>query len=954
MIDKAHDGDGDGFVHDGTPRMRPRGPQDTPKLSSKAKSARRLLRTRGIGGERGAVDPSRRRGDRGEVGAKAKRKEKHREERIKRGLPPDKVTLEERTRRQMMRALKNNPDGGKAFGAMFNFNHQKSGITVDHQLDLYPSWRALRRSKRPQTPMEKKLQDAKRKKREKVLLWMAENVTADDIVNDRRSKGGVLWHPEDIQEYEDRKELIEDSKFWRKELRVPDSWRPHPGRLRESFIKRALAANGLSTGDKDRPNRPDSVGTTSIDRERLIERYEKLSHGRLEEMRTESMQRLVLARLSGDPQTLADEQEILREIETAITRKFGSEEWREDRPKLSPLARGGELPTDVRDNLNEAQRRKLMAATQKARKERQETIDRLHRISQRQSGPLIENVGTGLPPRPGDDEEDIEKKSFSRLGLQAAQRALKARGWKENLYRRDMSTGRFKDKANAGDDAPKAKRQGKRVGTQGKKVAQQLQLDFEANTGEKKGPSDKAKKAARTVQSRSTKRKVNRARRERDPKTNSMKEVKAAYSRGFDIGRALRAAQKEKGAKGPQVPKARRGKGEAGSVKFPTKQKPAAKQDGAEKPQSKPITGIKSVDDLLKLKDYDGDRFDAFRDYIDSEDGKDAGFERVDIGAGISSSYAVKGPDGKVTFIKKSASAAGEDAVGDGEHLRNDVYTDGILSGLFGEFGITSQNVQGVMSNGDGPASIATEHLETTLGREVHGAARDFDEFSKRDYADRAEFTRMWIMDFLTNNHDRSVNNWMEYQDDDGGWHIAAIDHSMAGREASRTNGYRIFDETRDYDFVAPDEMGDGEEDLMFHMEKYRSPEAWIAESFREDSSYANNTELLGRIGMLYDGDDDAFMEDVYDILSKVSQADLEEMISGQADKLDLDLDGGGGDSALDILEMMQTRLDSLIEGGMDQLPGLVSDSREAFESDDGFEKVKKKNLAKLDEWIIT
>lgn len=189
--------------------------------------------------------------------------------------------------------------------------------------------------------------------------------------------------------------------------------------------------------------------------------------------------------------------------------------------------------------------------------------------------------------------------------------------------------------------------------------------------------------------------------------------------------------------------------------------------------------------------------------------------------------------------------------------------------------------------------------------------ATTYPSFVKADWADRREFMRIMVMDFIINNRDRHTNNFFEYDDKDGKRHIVPYDQSLSGAAAARARESHLQEVEKFGGAVVDVESLD---DLPFD-----EVEASATRSFREfvrsgwdDLGENYNSEMARRVGVLYEGDMETFLDDLEEMLQEVLDKDL----AGVVDKIikDQKLEGDAAKEADDMAFIVTNRINSLLD----------------------------------------
>lgn len=463
-----------------------------------------------------------------------------------------------------------------------------------------------------------------------------------------------------------------------------------------------------------------------------------------------------------------------------------------------------------------------------------------------------------------------------------------------------------KKKASA-KKAPAKKQPSSKAKAAAKKVAAKKR-------GAKKGPIEKGliSNLLRVARARDVRAKFDETKHKRDAKGRFARKggpgpglgvnprMPAGPTSPFDRAKAAKTGSgKPKGFKAPPKPK------KAAAKKAPTKKKAAPKKKApakktpakkkaatkAERPvpempeRSTQPAPIARIDEMLK--DLDG--FDSLEEAIDNGE-----IKRKTKLSGAKKTYASSElieVDGETRFVKKTSYKRKADVTEEVKHMAGDVHTDGVVSELMDRLGVRSQRFAGFVGitsdDADAATVIMRDIKEQTNGNDPQKPV-PFERLGERQYADRTEFTKMMVADYLVANHDRHLNNWVEYEDEDG-WHIVAIDHSMSGGPAARAGRMNIWLEDGEHQGVEDfmDDYDSGElqpAELNVSLAASRSFGAHVEDGFDEKDTVNHSANMPSRVYALYNGDMDALRADLERIVADMSEVDVNSFIGQFAD----------------------------------------------------------------------
>lgn len=266
------------------------------------------------------------------------------------------------------------------------------------------------------------------------------------------------------------------------------------------------------------------------------------------------------------------------------------------------------------------------------------------------------------------------------------------------------------------------------------------------------------------------------------------------------------------------------------------------------------------------------------------------------------------------------------------ERQKDESHTEALVSNFFRDIGIDSQFVTGIVGD-----SVLVEHLAERHPNIQPSTTPDLtmdghDEFMSHDWADRTEFLKLFIGDYLVGNQDRHSNNWMEYDDENGQRHIVAIDNGQSGRIGMNVGLIDDIEE-RGYKSEASEEiaaLGEGEVDGI-DVYSQRTVETHLAEGWRgkdpktgKEDVNNHNYNMLMRIGALYDGDEEALQADLDEFLDTLDPKTIAYALDGPTLGMPGFADTDRGEGVSEELQMVIFgRLEELLAGGKNSIAPL-------------------------------
>lgn len=773
-LTKAHDGDNDGFVHDGKPGMRPKGPGDTPK------------------------GPPRKRALKGALNRDVKPGLSAGGERISAGE-------REKALKRLMKLGKENP---VVYRAITN--------NVDRQLH------------------ELGLSDLEPREKQRLIEWVLRNATKNDVIGRRRVTGKNTKQAQraaqraidDEEKRQGELDRLGGRKLPQGKLRTGDQGgkvrrvpgapqkdsQSRPGRVKPQVWAAGAAALGLRK-------------KSQVRRKKLSQQNIKNPQGPKQDHRDPTANKAMRG---------------LKDTPGPTTRRKAAEQLGDRAPSKKRAERrkkGGGLDESERWTL-ELHRR--MAEAEAAEDEEALKALRLIMRAKEEADRKAAKARETRKRQAKKRRDDIEKKSRTKGLLRLLRAGISRAKFDESKHRRDWR-GRFTDKPDVPDD----------------KMARRAQMTeaLRAKGYDLPAGVSRGQRAPKNVLVK--------------PGTKAAERALAARPKPKKQKAAPKKAKKADVV--PEKPKSQR-----------SRRRVTADFD-ADKPiksRSNRPARPKKLDDIDAL--IEADRNTVFDNVIDSLNSGDGRFKSLLKTSGaqktLSLSALFEDGSGKRRFIKRTAydpNAERGDVTG---QAVADVHTDYAITSLWNRLGWRSQRTLGFVSdpNDMQKAAIMMEDVSETFGGKKMTKPKSTPKAVREaKWADRSEFVKMMLMDYVTNNHDRHENNWMEYEDEDGR-HIVAIDHSMAGSVAARAFGQEALEQKRYESRSDPELVNDA-----YEAQAQRSFRGYISEGYSLSDTENYNAKIPQRIAVLYEGDEEALRRDLREALDALLEIEPFEFLSG-------------------------------------------------------------------------
>ena len=746
-----------------------------------------------------------------------------------------------------------------------------------------------------------------------LLIWMFENVEPDDLSAGARRAGKGPSRQKKLTAEQRRKKKEREAKyggievdFGSRQVNEDGSvFHEGPGRQGGPVDERKATQQKLRATDK--PGAPKSsfiqrgvaelkFGTKTSAKRRRLSGQSIINPGGPRKKNADPTADRAMRRAGGgsEPFTMA---EMTPGAKTGIARRRRDSGAKKD---IESMRRGGPATSAAAIRRAQAEERQRHEDRQEERERIRNGImarqaqDRKSKGSPRKKAAPKKKTAAKRPAKKDDD--DIRKGAFS-----SAVRSARAAKFREELHRRDFK-GRFADKPGITGGGAKA-------------TAERRKKTLDAMFGE----APPSVKSSRTGKPGLTGQKPK-------PKKTVGEKVEAAGDAAIRAAYNAEPPAEKKPAKKKAAPKSkpttRPPATQAGDSGDSGKKPPKEPTPSAAEPEEVPDAGdtpsepqgkkkfskLAEVDALVADADSD-----AFVEVFSSIKKKDGRFKQLTKHSGndesLSLSAVVEDKSGKRRFLKRTAFQPNAKEGSLEARVMGDVHTDVAISELWGMLGYDSQRVVGF---GGDPndienaslvmGDVSEDHGGKPMERPLDGA----DAVLEANWADRSEFVRMMLMDYLTANSDRHQNNWMEYEDEDGR-HIVSIDTSMAGGAGVQVH---TLGGSYDPDSVgAADLDGDADPDDVVVTAATRSFRGFMDEGYGLSGKVDGNVasmEIPARVALLYEGDEDALAEDINRVLDEIEALNHTEAIKTVVKK-----HGITDDDAIDVL----TDLDYIMEG---------------------------------------